>query len=324
MDFIKISKAILDAKKIALTFHSSPDGDAIGSTLAILNGLRVLGKDSYVVSREVIPDNLSFLPLGNEIDAAITKPVSGTDLVIVLDCGNVDRISADLSEYKGDVINIDHHISNENYGIINYIDPNSAATAELSFLLLEALGIKFDKKDETLAKIGCCIYTGIVTDTGCFRHSNVTERTHLICSKLIACGVDNNLIYRNLFDNRSFDKVKFIGHALNNLELLCNEKVAFIQLTMEDIASFNLQNADTSDIIGMILGIKGIEVAVIIKEVEDGIKASLRSKNDVDVRKIAEVFGGGGHVKASGLKVQGASLKEVKEKLIIEIEKEWQ
>lgn len=322
MDFKEVSKAILNAKKIGLTFHTSPDGDAIGSTLAVLNGLRELGKDSYIVSREVIPDNLSFLPLGNEIDGNTPSPVDDTDLVIVLDCGNVDRICADLTEYDGDIINIDHHVTNENYGKLNYVDPEAAATCELSLLLLESLGIIFDEKDETLARIGSCIYTGIVTDTGSFRHSNVTERTHAICSKLIACGVDNNIVHKNLFDNRPFNKVKLMGDALSSIELLCNNKVAFIEFTMDQLASYELESTDTSDVINIALSIKGVEVAVITKEVEDGVKASLRSKNNADVRRVAETLGGGGHIKAAGLKVVGSTLKEVKEKLISEIEKE--
>ena len=208
MSIIKIAKAILEANKIGISFHTSPDGDALGSTLGLLNALRELGKDSYIISREVIPDNLSFLPLGSEINGEVTEPTRDTDLVIILDCGNVERICAKLENYNGKLINLDHHISNENYGTINYVESDSAATSELVFLLIEALGLTFDKKDdEALIRIGSCIYTGILTDTGSFRHSNVTERTHKIVSKLVAVGVKNNIIHSNLFENRPFEKI---------------------------------------------------------------------------------------------------------------------
>lgn len=322
MSLKDIAKVILEANKIGLTFHVSPDGDAIGSTLGLLNGLRELGKDVYVISREVIPDNLSFLPLGEEINGNTTEPVEGTDLVIVLDCGNVERICANLEGFKGKIINIDHHKTNDFYGDLNHVEEKSAATAEIIYILLNELGFKFKEYDEVLVRIGTCIYTSIVTDTGSFRHSNVTERTHKIAGELIGVGVNNTKIYNNLFDNKPYEKVKLMGEALSSLKLHLNNKVSFIKLPKELLESLGLANVDTSDIISIALGIKGVEVAVIIKEVEDGIKGSLRSKNDFDVSKVAEVLGGGGHTKASGFKLENISLEDAESKIILEIEKE--
>ena len=322
MTLSDISKEIIESKKIGLAFHMSPDGDALGSTLALLNGLRELGKDSYVISREVIPDNLSFLPLSEEINGEVSEPIDGTDMVIVLDCGNYERICADLENYDGKLINIDHHISNEYYGDINYVESSSAATAEIVYLLLKELGFDFTIKSEETERIGRCIYTSIVTDTGAFRHSNVTERTHEIASKLIAIGVNNTKIYNNLFDNKPYEKVKLIGEALSDLKLLFDGKLSIIKLSKSLLNSYSLDNVDTSDVVSMALGIKGVEVSAILKEVEDGVKGSLRSKNDFDVRKIAEVLGGGGHVKAAGFKIKNVSLEEAYIKVINEIEKE--
>lgn len=322
MSLKDIAKVILEGNKIGLTFHVSPDGDAIGSTLGLLNGLRELGKDVYVISREVIPDNLSFLPLGEEINGNTTEPIEGTDLVIVLDCGNVERICANLEGFKGKIINIDHHKTNDFYGHLNHVEEKSAATAEIIYILLNELGFKFKEYDEVLVKIGTCVYTSIVTDTGSFRHSNVTERTHKIAGELIGVGVNNTNIYNNLFDNKPYEKVKLMGEALSSLKLHLNNKVSFIKLPKELLESLGLANVDTSDIISIALGIKGVEVAVIIKEVEDGIKGSLRSKNDFDVSKVAEVLGGGGHTKASGFKLENISLEDAESKIILEIEKE--
>ena len=322
MTLKEISKVILEANKIGLTFHTSPDGDAMGSTLGLFNALKELGKDVYVISREVIPDNLSFLPLGYEVDGNTSKPLYGTDLVVVLDCGNYERICADLEGYNGKIINIDHHASNDFYGDYNYVETDSAATAELVYLLLKELGFEFKGKAEILEKIGTCLYTSLVTDTGSFRHSNVTERTHKIASELISVGVNNNKIHNNLFDNKPYEKVRLMGEALSSLKLYVDNKVSFIKLPKKELDSLGLGNVDTSDIISIALGIEKVEVAVVIKEVEDGVKGSLRSKNEFDVRNIAEKLGGGGHVKAAGFKLLGVTLDEACDRIINEIEKE--
>lgn len=324
MQFKDIKEEILKAEKIGLSFHTSPDGDAIGSTLGLLGGLRYLGKDAYVISRDVISDNFSYIAFSGEVDGTVCEPKQGTDLVIVLDCGNVERISADLSNYNGKVINLDHHISNENYGVINYVDPGAAATCELSYLLMKELGIDFSSKTEETINISKAIYTGVVTDTGSFRHSNVTKRTHNIAAELIENGIDNSKIHSSLFDNKPFEKVKLMGSVLSNIKLELYNKVAVLEIPKGMLEEFNLPNADISDIISIGLGIKGVEVSMLLKEVEEGVKTSLRSKNDVDVRNVAERFGGGGHVKASGAMQKGIGLEEARENLLKALKDEMQ
>lgn len=320
-----IKEEIFKSKRIGISFHTSPDGDATGSALGLLNALRYLGKDAYVISRDVIPDNLSYLSLANEIDGSLLQPRENTDLVIIVDCGNVERISADLSNYSGKIINIDHHISNENYGFINYIDVTAAATCEIVYLLIKELGIDFLNKveaHECKLSIGRAIYTGIVTDTGSFRHSNVTNRTHNIAAELVEFGIENSKVHSNLFDNKPFEKVKLMGYVLSNIELVLNNKVAILQISKKMLEELNLLNTDTSDIISVGLGIKGVEVSLLLKEADDGVKASLRSKNYVDVRKVAEVYGGGGHIKAAGVMQKNVSIIEAKENLLNILKKE--
>lgn len=322
MKFAEIKNLIINSKRIGLSFHTSPDGDAIGSTLALLNALRYLNKDAYVISKDILPDNLSFLRFSEEINGETLKPDENTDLVIILDCGNVDRISADLSEYKGKVINLDHHISNENYGDINYVDAEAAATCELSYLLAKELGIDFTVKNDDNIQIGNAVYCGLVTDSGSFRHSNVTKRTHVIASELIELGVNNSWVHSSLFDNKPFNKVKLMGCVLSNIELALDNKVAVLQIPQSLLEEFDLLNTDTSDIISIGLGIKGVEVSMLLKEVEDAVKVSLRSKNEVDVRKVAEIYGGGGHIKAAGLKMLNIGLEEAREKLLNTLKEE--
>ncbi len=322
MTLSQIARFILESKKIGITYHVSPDGDAVGSVLALLNALRSLNKECYVISKDSVSDNLKYLKGSDEITGDITEAKDETDIIVVLDCGNLDRVSANLEEFTGKIINIDHHLSNDKYGDINYIDANAAATAEIVFELLNLMGISFEKENSVIKDIGTCMYTSIVTDTGAYRHSNVTERTHKISAILKKIGVDNTFIYQSLFDNKDFSRIKLIGKALSNMQLILNGKVALLEIDKNFTADLGIDIGDTSDIISYGLQIKGVEVTLLLKEVEDGVKASLRAKSYVDVRKIAEVFGGGGHIRASGIKMKNMSMEEAKYEILNEIQKE--
>ena len=322
MTLSQIARFILESKKIGITYHVSPDGDAVGSVLALFNALKSLNKDCYIISKDTLSENLKFLKGSDEITGEITEPVDETDIVVVLDCGNLERVSANLKEFAGTIINIDHHLSNDKYGDVNYIDSNAAATAEIVFELLNLMGISFEKENSVIKDIGTCMYTSIVTDTGAYRHSNVTERTHKISAILKKIGVDNTFIYQSLFDNKDFSRIKLIGKALSNMQLILNGKVALLEIDKNFTADLGIDIGDTSDIISYGLQIKGVEVTLLLKEVEDGVKASLRAKSYVDVRKIAEVFGGGGHIRASGIKMKNMSMEEAKYEILNEIQKE--
>lgn len=322
MTLSQIAKFILESKKIGITYHVSPDGDAVGSVLALFNALKSLNKDCYIISKDTLSENLKFLKGSDEITGEITEPVDETDIVVVLDCGNLERVSANLKEFTGTIVNIDHHLSNDKYGDINYIDSNAAATAEIVFELLNLMGISFEKEDSVLKDIGTCMYTSIVTDTGAYRHSNVTERTHRISAVLKKIGVDNTFIYQSLFDNKDFSRIKLIGKALSSMQVILNGKVALLEIDKNFTSDLGVDLGDTSDIISYGLQIKGVEVTLLLKEVEDGVKASLRAKSYVDVRKIAEVFGGGGHIRAAGIKIKNISMEEAKYEILNEIQKE--
>ena len=322
MNLKSISEILLGAKKIGITYHVSPDGDAVGSVLALLQGLRIINKNAYIISKDKLSDNLYYLPCSNEVTGDTIEPTIDTDVVIVLDCGNLERVCADLSNFNGLLLNVDHHLSNDFYGDSNYVDTSASATAEIVYELLELLGVDLSDKDEKKLDVATCLYTSLVTDTGGFRHSNVTERTLLIASKLKSIGVNNTYIYQSLFDNKSFDRVRFIGKVISNMKLVLDGKVALIELPNNFGKEFGIEIGDTSDIISYGLQIKGVEVTLLIKDVENGVKCSLRSKNDIDVRKIAEIFGGGGHTKAAGISIKEKSINEAKEILLKEIEKE--
>lgn len=313
-----ILRAIKENQKIGITFHSSPDGDSLGSALGLLLGLRKLNKDAYIISKEVIPDSFKYLPSSHLIDGNTAEVTEDTEVVIVLDCGDVKRISAHLNiknkEYI--TINIDHHLSNELYADLNYVDSNSAAVSEIIYQMLKMLGIKLDKA------IAECLYTSLVTDTGSFKFSGTTSVTHMVAGDLINTGFDFNRIHRLIFENIKYKKVKLIGNAIENLHLIKN-KICVITLQQNVFSNLGLDDrVDTSDIINLGLEIDTVTVAALFKESPDGIKISLRSKEHIDVRKIAEKYNGGGHKKASGLFLKDKTLEEATKLIINDLEKE--
>ena len=318
-----ISKVILKSKQIGITYHASPDGDAVGSALALLNGLKSLKKDAYLISKDLIPENLRYLNGSENVNGKLNTPFEESDIVIVVDCGSYERISANIDDYKGTLINIDHHITNDIYGEMNYIDIKAASTTEIIYELLLELGFELKKHDEDSIKVGNCLYTGLVTDTGSFKYSNVTERTHRIASSLINIGVNNTKIHQNLYDNKTFEQLRFMGRVLNSVELICNKKISLIKIPLKFGEELGTDIGDTADIIASALQIKGVEVAILIKETENGSKISLRSKEFFDVREIAERLGGGGHVKAAGITLKNICIEEAEDLVLNEIEKEF-
>lgn len=312
-----VIEAINKSKKIGITCHVSPDGDALGSSLALMQGLLKLNKEAYIMSKEFLPETFEYLPFSNEVSKNIDHILENTDTIIVLDCGNIDRINAnlELSNREYTLINIDHHLSNDLYGDINYVNTDAAAVAEIIYEILNIMHIKIDED------IAACLYTSLVTDTGSFKHSNTTDLTHKIAGYLINTGIDFSQIHRNIFENVKYSRIKLQGRVIENMYLIYDEKICIMELTQEMLNEFNINNGDSSDIISLGTKIDTVEVAILLKETEEGVKVSLRSKNIVDVRKIAEKFGGGGHVRAAGFASQ-KSLKEIKKIIIEDIEKE--
>lgn len=313
-----ILNSIRKSSTIAVTFHVSPDGDSLGSSLALIHGLRKLGKKVYILSKEFIPEDFCYLPGSEEISGMNNEVPSDIQCLIALDCGDLNRINANLNlkdrEYT--FINIDHHVSNSLYGDLNYIDSNSAAVGEIVYQMLMLLGVQLDKN------ISICLYTSIISDTGSFKYSSTTSVTHSIAGDLINTGIDFSEIHRIIYENKKFQRLKLYGIVLNKMELLHNN-ICIMYLTKDMLEAANVkENTDTSDIISFGIQIDSVEVAILFKESSDGIKISLRSKNIVDVRKVAEHFGGGGHVRASGISLKDISIENIKQKIIDTIEKE--
>lgn len=312
-----ILKVIKESKNIAIAFHTSPDGDSLGSATALAQGLRALNKNCCILSKEPVPEVFNYLPLSEEITGENFKVEEHIEAVVVLDCGDFKRINAEvLSENRTyTLINIDHHLSNELYGDYNYVDTNSAAVGEIIYQMLQLLGVKLTRD------IGKSLYTSLLTDTGSFRHSNTTSVTHTIAGDVVNTGLDFSEIHRIIFDNKKFNRVKLYGKVIDAMTLELNGNAVFMYLTKEMLEELELDNSDTSDLLPFGTMVDSAEVVVLIKENGEGVKVSLRSKNKVDVRKIAEEFNGGGHIRAAGFAFDGNE-ENIKLKLMEILEKE--
>ncbi|ERI92915.1 DHHA1 domain protein [Clostridiales bacterium oral taxon 876 str. F0540] len=312
-----VTEMLIKSTSIGITFHVSPDGDSLGSALALMLSLKKLGKEAYIVSDDKIPETYSFLPCLHSIVDEFNFNQNLCDCIIVLDCGNYERISAkiDSREKKYTLLNIDHHISNDLYGDINYVDTKASSVGEIIYEIIKMLNIELDEE------IATCIYTSIVSDTGAFKHSNTTSKTHIIVSDLLSYGVKFNDIHRLIFENKKFEHVKLIGKVIDSAYLTFNNKVCIMRLTKKMLEDLNMELADTSDIVNLGMGIDIVEAVVLIKESDDYTKVSLRSKSSLDVRKVAESFGGGGHVRAAGATLK-MCLEDAEKAILKVVEKE--
>ncbi len=305
---------IKSAKSIYLASHVQPDGDNIGSLLGLALALKKNGKQVFVVKTDSIPKDFMFLP---GIDLIKEYDDSEVDLFITVDSSDEKRLGDNeaLLDKANKVINIDHHLSNTNYGDLNIVDSDAAATCEIVFKLIKAMDIEIDRD------IATALYTGISTDTGSFMYDNANEETHLIAAELLRIGIDKQEININIWQNKSLTKTKLFIKTLETLETYFDDKLAVIEVTRDNLRSVGASMEDSEGIVSFVRDIDTVEVAVMLKEFEeDEIKVSMRSKKYVDVSKVCAVFGGGGHKKASGCTIN-SNLEKAKKDLIDELEK---
>lgn len=302
---------------ISVISHINPDGDSIGSLLALGTALKRLYNTVYIFINDELPKKYTFLPGVQDIIVYKHEEEINFDFCFVLDCGDSKRLgySEIILNKSNVVVNIDHHISNTNFGDINIIDINASSTSEIVFNLLKNNNIPIDKK------IATCLYTGITTDTGNFTYDNTTSYTHRVAAELMEQAIDLTNITFHLYQNKSLNSVEFLGDMLRRLKTSFDGKLAIITITEDDLEKYNLSSSDVDGVINYARDIQGVEIAILLKETSDGfVKIGLRSKNTIDVSKLAGKFGGGGHKKAAGATVKG-SLVEVQEKIEVQIKK---
>lgn len=303
-----IQKALDEAKKIVITSHRSPDGDSIGSSLGLYRYLVSEGKNVVICHPDPCPQFIEWMKDGDEIldfesnEAKVTEELNSADLIFSLDYNGANRLGNEMGEVFAQTsakkIMIDHHLDPEAIFDISVSQPAVCSTSELIIELI----LQLSKKNEIAPRIGTPLYLGVVTDTGSFRFSSVSSRTHELISILLASGVKQAEIHERTFDNNRLDKLQLRGFAIaEKLEILSDLRVAIISLTLEELARFNYVKGDTEGLVNVALSIEGVDVAIFVAESEEKIKFSFRSIGDIAVNELAgEYFQGGGHKNASG------------------------
>jgi len=296
-------------KKVVIIPHRNPDGDAVGSTLALQQYLQESGHDAVVVAPNDFPDFLKWIPgvdemvlFSNETEKA-TQLITNADLIFTLDFNHFSRTGNDmeavLNETDATYAMIDHHQAPADYATYTYSDTSISSTCQMIYHFLEMM----DATDKITADMATCLYVGIMTDTGSFRFASTTSTTHRVIANLIDKGANNAAIHQKVYDTNSTNRMQLLGVALNNMKVLPEFKTAYITLSQEELDTNDFKKGDTEGFVNYSLSIKGIVFAAIfIENKQDNIiKISLRSKGDFDVNQFArDHFNGGGHINAAG------------------------
>ena len=320
-DILAIQNLLATPKKIAIIPHRSPDGDAMGSTLALYHFLLKMNHLPVVVAPNDFPNFLAWLPSSETVlifendRANCTKVIQEAEIVFTLDFNALHRtgeMEQVLNKVTVPMIMIDHHQKPDSYATYTYSDTIFGSTCEMIYNFISFL----DKKELIDKTIATCIYTGITTDSGSFRFPSTTSNTHKIVAELIDLGIENSEIHNQLFDNNSYNRLQLLGRALQNMKVFPEFKTSYISLSQKELDEFHYEKGDTEGVVNYGLTIKGIVFAAIFIEHRDEniIKISFRSQGSFDVNQFArDHFNGGGHINAAGGKSY-ESLKKTIEK----------
>ncbi len=311
-----LREAIKNCKRVAVVSHKSPDGDNLGSLLAMALSLEKMGKDVVYVKADIIPEDYEFLP-GIEKLETIDDSIDEIDLLMVLDSSDEDRLGENkfLLEKSKIIANIDHHVSNTQFGDINIVLPDLSSTGEILFNILVELEMPIDNI------IASLIYVAMSTDTGRFTYQGVTGSTHETVAKLYDYGIDSYSINRSLYQRRSLARTKLFVKAVSQIVFYNNNKIGVVKVSKKMLDETETSMDDTDGIVEFIRDTESVEAACLLKEINESIiKISLRTKNEVDANKVCQAFSGGGHNRASGATVED-SLDNAEKRLVAEINK---
>ena len=306
----EIAARIRRAKSVVILTHMRPDGDAIGSALALSCALERLGIAHHVCDESDIPSNLAFVPGIQQLEKKLS---ADAELYIVVDSSDEQRLGALADDFRAaaarrDTINIDHHVSNTRYAKYNYVRECSANCMNIA-ALIEALGVSFDKRTAE------ALLLGLLTDSGNFSHDDVTEETFLTAAKFMKAGADIRALNYNLFKKQPKTRAELYAYTMSRIRYFLEEKLAVISISLETMKQFGADNGMTEGFVDFPLSVDTVEVSASVMEVRKGqYKISLRSKMYADVNKIAGTFGGGGHVRAAGCMLFG-ELEDVVDRL---------
>jgi phosphoesterase RecJ-like protein len=293
-----VAAALRARQSFILTSHARPDGDSVGSALALAFALDALGKTVRVVGRDAVPAPYRAFP-GTDRIVLADRVDGAADAAVLLECSDLSRPDvAGLDRYT--VINIDHHVGNAMYGAVNWFDPTAAACGEMVADIIDALGVPWTRD------IAAHLYLAISTDTGSFRYGPITARTFEVCRRIAGTGVELALLSRQIFDSFGVGRVLLIGKLLNGMELHHGRRMAVLYLDDAILASCGATVDDTEGLVNLPLAAQELVVVALFKRQASGeFRVSLRSKADVDVRSVADRWGGGGHKNAAGCTLAG-------------------
>ncbi len=312
----KIVDHLQKARTVLLATHVFPDGDALGSQIALGNILRSLGKKVVLFGEEPVSHLYDFLPGSDRIDLTSPEPAQ-FDCAVALDCGDAERMGHDMERIRAihPLIVIDHHKGNEGFGDLNWVDPARAATGEMVYDLAFALGA------EISYETAYCLYAAIVTDTGSFKYSSTTAETFRVVRKLVEKGVKPAEVAGHLFDNFTVNRLRLMQEVLATLEIFMDGKIAVIHVSQEMYDRTGTTQTDTENFVNYPRSLIPVKVAVFIKaNSKGGLSVSMRSKgSDCDVTRVAHRFGGGGHRNAAGCRFQDQSIQQVRDLLVAEL-----
>ncbi|MBI4773951.1 MAG: bifunctional oligoribonuclease/PAP phosphatase NrnA [Deltaproteobacteria bacterium] len=310
-----IASKIAEAEHVLIASHVDPDGDAVGSVLAMGIFLESRGKRTTMYLESEVPEFLRFLPSVDRIRHDL-ESVQDVDTAVIVDCGDISRVgkTADRLASIPVIVNIDHHLYNTNFGVVNLVDTSCCATTALLLELFKAM----DAEIET--DIALNLYTGLVTDTGSFRYGNTTSEAFLMAAELVGIGVDPAFVAKELYLNLPMNRLRLLKLALDSVERLNGGRIGLMVLTKDDFDGCAAGVADSEGFIDYVRAIPGVEMAVLMKEVDGGATTgvSLRTSGNVNAAAVAAGFSGGGHRNAAGFRVPG-SIKANRDAILSQI-----
>ena len=300
--FKKIIDLIDHSQRILITSHRDPDGDSIGSQLALDGFLQSFGKPIRIINQGCLPHRYVFLDSQNRIEKFNLAPKKknfdfGPDLVFVLECPSLERLGEvkKIIPAESKIVNIDHHPDNERFGTLNYVDLKASAVGETIYSLLK------DYDFPISSRMANQIYAAILTDTGRFGYSNASARCFNICAELIKLGADPKTLTNKIYFDHSLSFLKLLGNILERLEVRNGGKICSVTIDRHLLSELGVNHQEIEGIVGYSLFLSGVEIGLLFTETEEGkTKVNLRSQNDFDVSKLAKMFGGGGHKNAAG------------------------
>jgi phosphoesterase RecJ-like protein len=310
-DFSKAIEVLGKARRVLIVTHVNPEGDALGSLFGLALALKDAGRDVVAFTPEPVPEPFDFLP-GSELAVHSLADVGDMDATFAVDCGQLERLGDEVAAFagRGTLVNLDHHISNDNFGDVNIVIPSASAAGEILYDFLCAAGFSVS------ADVATNLYVAIHTDTGCFKYGSSTAGSLKKAGELVELGADPMEVSSKVYENYPAEKFKLLALVLSTLDVSEDGRIATVLVTREMLDSVGGDKGLSDGFVNYTREIKGVEVGILFREAGDSeYKLSMRSSKCVDVAAITGLFGGGGHAMAAGALVKG-TLTEVREKIM--------